>query len=289
MEDGRLVARVLVQPDLADPKHAGPVEELGDHGDHLARQSDVLGLLGIDAQPRVVRDAVGGGAAGLVVGQLAEVVAESLHARPIEARPERRLADHHAAGQGHALVVVGGAGHHVDVGVDVLHRVLISLGPRLSRIRLIGSSGAIAAHPSSGARRGRTPARRCAGSSRRGPVRARSRASMAWRSWPRRGSGCSPCRAGARSIRSRVAASSRILQRASRKSRSRTSVASRRLSMSRPPSGLRRIPIMSESLRVQTPTPAGGTWARPWPGGGRARSPRSSLSTPLTDPLRALT
>ena len=57
LEDGRLVARVLVQADLADAQHVGLVEELGDHGDHLARQRDVLGLLGVDAQPGVVLDA----------------------------------------------------------------------------------------------------------------------------------------------------------------------------------------------------------------------------------------
>ena len=57
----------------------------------------------------------------LVLGELAEVVAEPLRPRAVEPRPERRLADHHAAGQGHPLVVVGGAGDHVDVGVDVVH------------------------------------------------------------------------------------------------------------------------------------------------------------------------
>ena len=57
-EDGRLVPRVLVQADLADPQHARLVEELGDHRDHLARQRDVLGLLGVDAEPAVMLDAV---------------------------------------------------------------------------------------------------------------------------------------------------------------------------------------------------------------------------------------
>ena len=51
LEDGRLVARVLVQADLADAEHVGLVEELGDDGDDLAREADVLGLLGVDAQP----------------------------------------------------------------------------------------------------------------------------------------------------------------------------------------------------------------------------------------------
>ena len=87
-EDGRLVARVLVQADLADPQHAGPVEELGDHRDHLARQRDVLGLLGVDAEPAVVLDAVERGPLRLVLGQLAEVVAEALR-RPTDRSPPR--------------------------------------------------------------------------------------------------------------------------------------------------------------------------------------------------------
>ena len=39
LEDGGLVARVLVEADLADAEDVGPVEVLGDQGDDLAREA----------------------------------------------------------------------------------------------------------------------------------------------------------------------------------------------------------------------------------------------------------
>ena len=124
LEDGRLVARVLVQADLADAEDVRPVEELGDQGDDLARQRDVLGLLGVDAQPAVVADAELGGPLRLDLGEVAEVIAEALGGAAIEAGPEGRLADGDAAALGHAVVVVGDAGDHVDVRVDVVHQTI---------------------------------------------------------------------------------------------------------------------------------------------------------------------
>ena len=42
VEDGGLVAGVLVQADLADPQNIRLVQKLGDHGDDLARERDVF-------------------------------------------------------------------------------------------------------------------------------------------------------------------------------------------------------------------------------------------------------
>ena len=89
--------------------------------DHFARQADVLGLLGVDAQPGVVLDAVPGGPLRLELGELAEVVAKAVDAAAVEAGPERRLAHGDAAHLGQRLVVVGGPRDHVDVRVDVVH------------------------------------------------------------------------------------------------------------------------------------------------------------------------
>ena len=114
-----LVAGVLVQADLADPQHAGPIQELGDHRDHLAGQRHVLGFLGVDAEPAQVGDPELRGPADLELGQLPEIIAKPLDARAIKPRPKRRLGHHHAPGQRHPLVVVGGAADHVDVRVDV--------------------------------------------------------------------------------------------------------------------------------------------------------------------------
>ena len=126
---------VLVQADLADAQHAGRVEELGDHGDHLARQADVLGLLGVDAQPGVMPHAVPAGPLGLELGQLAEVIAKAVDGAAIEAGPEGRLAHGDAAHLGQRLVVVGDARDHVDVRIDVIHGRLTRLAAisKLSR------------------------------------------------------------------------------------------------------------------------------------------------------------
>jgi len=121
LEDDRLIAGVLVQTDFANAQDVGPIEELRNEGDDLARQADVLGLLGVDAQPGVVLDAELGGAFGLELGQMAEVVAEPFGGAAIETGPERRLANGDAAALSHALIVVGHARDHVDVRVDVVH------------------------------------------------------------------------------------------------------------------------------------------------------------------------
>ena len=70
----------------------------------------------------VVADAEQGGALRLDFGEVAEVVAEALGRAAVEAGPEGRLADGDAAALGHAMVVVGDAGDHVDVRVDVVHK-----------------------------------------------------------------------------------------------------------------------------------------------------------------------
>ena len=118
---GRLVARVLVEPDLADAQHARPVEKLRDHRDHFARQRDVLRLLGVDAQPGEMLNAVPAGPLRLERRELLEVVAKPVDAAAVVAGPKRRLAHRHAAHLGERLVVVRRPRDHVDVGVDVVH------------------------------------------------------------------------------------------------------------------------------------------------------------------------
>src|SRR5262249_49245263 len=106
LEDDGLVAGGLVEADLADTPDIWLVEVVGDDGDDLAGEADVLGLLGVDAQPAEVADAELGGAFGLDLGEVAEVVAEAQGAASIEAGPEGGLGDGDAAALGHAVVVV---------------------------------------------------------------------------------------------------------------------------------------------------------------------------------------
>ena len=123
LEHAQLVARILVQPDLADPEHAGPVEELRDDPDDILGELHILGFLGVDAEPAEVRQAVLGGTGRLVFGELAEVVAEAVHRRAVVAGPEGGFAYGGAAGGDHVEVVIRGAADHVAVGFDVAHGV----------------------------------------------------------------------------------------------------------------------------------------------------------------------
>src|SRR5262249_25460192 len=104
-----------------DAEYVRLVKVLGNDGDHLARQLDVFRFLGVDAQPAVMADAKLGGPFGLDLGEGPEVIAKPFPRAAIEPGPKRRLADGHAPALGHAVIVVGDAGDHVDVGVDVVH------------------------------------------------------------------------------------------------------------------------------------------------------------------------
>src|SRR4029077_1525095 len=81
----------------------------------------VLGLLGVDANPGEMADAVGGRPAGLEISELAEVVAEAVGAGAIEPGPKRRLAHPDAAHPGQRLIVVRDPRDHVNMWVDVVH------------------------------------------------------------------------------------------------------------------------------------------------------------------------
>ena len=96
-----LVTRIFVQPDFANPKHSLSFEKFRDERDDIAREFDIFGLLGVDAEPAIVRKAELGCALGLVFGQLAEVVVKPVRGTSIKARPECRLTDGGAASDNH--------------------------------------------------------------------------------------------------------------------------------------------------------------------------------------------
>ena len=73
------------------------------------------------AHPGVVLDAIVGRTPRLPLGQLAEVVAETISAAAVVAHPEGWFADDDAARAGHGGEVVGRVRGDVDMGVDVLH------------------------------------------------------------------------------------------------------------------------------------------------------------------------
>lgn len=121
-EHGRFVGRVFVEANLANAQHAGAVQELRDHRDHFARELNVFRLFGVDAEPRVVLQAVPAGAGRLEACKLLEVIAKSVNAAAIVTGPKGGLADRNAAHLGESLIVIRRAGDHVNVGINVVHR-----------------------------------------------------------------------------------------------------------------------------------------------------------------------
>jgi len=120
-EDLEFVPRVLVEPDFADAQDVRTVEELRNQGDDVFGQLDVLGFLGIDAEPGKMGEAEPGGALRLVFGELPEIVLKPGRRPAVEARPERRLANGPASRQRHVRVIVGDAADHVGVGFEIAH------------------------------------------------------------------------------------------------------------------------------------------------------------------------
>ena len=120
-EDGDFVAGILVEADFADAENGGAFEERRDEMEDVFGEGDVFGFLRVDAEPGVVLEAEFGGAFGFVFGELEEVIVEAIRAAAIEAGPESGFANGFATGEGHGLVIVGGAADHVAVRFDVAH------------------------------------------------------------------------------------------------------------------------------------------------------------------------
>ena len=120
-EDGDFVAAIFVEADFADAEDVGAVEKGGKQREDFVGEGEVFGFLGIEAKPRIMRQAEFGGALRFVVGELAKVVVEALGGAAVEAGPEGGFADGAATGGDHGGVVVGGAANHVGVGFNVAH------------------------------------------------------------------------------------------------------------------------------------------------------------------------
>jgi hypothetical protein len=121
-EDGDFVAGIFVEADFADAEDVRAFEKRRDEMEDVFGEGDVFGFLRIDAEPGVVLEAKFGGALGFVLGELEEVIVEAVSAAAVKAGPESRFANGFATGNGHGLVIVGGAADHVAVRFDVTHR-----------------------------------------------------------------------------------------------------------------------------------------------------------------------
>ena len=95
----------------------------------------VLGFLGIDAQPGVMRQVIFRGSARLLFRELEKVVVKAVGVFPIEAGPKSGFADGLTSGRDHRLIVVSRAADHVAVGLDVAHggKVRLKVTVRVNR------------------------------------------------------------------------------------------------------------------------------------------------------------
>ena len=120
-EDGDFVARIFVEADFADAEDVGTFKQRGNDFKDVIGEGDVFGFLRVDAKPGVVLEAEFGGAFGFVFGELTEIIVKAVGAAAVEAGPESGFANGFATGEGHGLVIVGGAADHVAVRFDVTH------------------------------------------------------------------------------------------------------------------------------------------------------------------------
>ena len=121
-EDFQFVPRVFVEADFADAQHIRAVKELRDQRENFAGESEVFGLLGIDAKPAIVSEAELGGTLRFVAGELAKVIVKASGGTAVETGPEGWFAHGQAAGGDHGAVIIRYPADHVGVGLDVAHR-----------------------------------------------------------------------------------------------------------------------------------------------------------------------
>ena len=128
LQGGDFALGILVQSDLADSQYVRPIEEFRKLAHHLAGEGDVLGLLGVHAEPAVVADAILGAPLRLPFRELAEVVVKAVGAAAVESHPECGLANHQAAHLGHQLQIVGISRCDVNMGIEEAHGQVRQLG-----------------------------------------------------------------------------------------------------------------------------------------------------------------
>ena len=112
-KNSHFMGSIPVQPYFPDAEDIGPVNELRNQFHHIPRESHVLRLLGIDAQPCVMVHAELGRPGGFAFRKLYEIIPETVRGRTVVTGPERRFPYRQAAGLRHGPVFVRGAAHHM--------------------------------------------------------------------------------------------------------------------------------------------------------------------------------
>src|SRR5207237_234625 len=109
---------ILVETDLANAEHVGPVQKFRNDGQHFLCQFDILRLLRVDAEPGKMRQAEFGGSLWLMLRELAKIIVKPMHRTPIKSRPKRRLAHGLTARRDHVEIIVSDAANHVSMRFD---------------------------------------------------------------------------------------------------------------------------------------------------------------------------
>ena len=117
-----LIFGVFVEAYFADAQNIVFWKKFGDDLHDFPGEADILGLFGVDAKPSEMVDAVGPCSGRFDGSELVEIISKSFGGAPVVASPECRFSESTASGQRHFFVVVGGAAHHMRMGIDVTHQ-----------------------------------------------------------------------------------------------------------------------------------------------------------------------
>src|SRR5437016_7662156 len=120
-EDLNLIARILIQSNLADAKHVVRAEEFRNESQNFFGQFYILRLLGINAKPAKMGQTKFGSSLRLMLGELTEIIIEAGGGTAVEPGPERLLANGLAPGELELKIIIRHAADHVGVGFDVVH------------------------------------------------------------------------------------------------------------------------------------------------------------------------
>lgn len=116
-----LVRRDVVESDFAEGHTARMIEVGWQAGDDLVGEAVVFRFLGVEGNGGEVIDAEAAGTDGFEFEDEIEVIEEGSGVAAIGAQPEGWFNASPDSGIVHGLIVIGGAGIHVDVWLDDLH------------------------------------------------------------------------------------------------------------------------------------------------------------------------
>src|SRR5690606_34916520 len=127
LQNFQLVARVLVEANLADPEDVGTIQKIRDKREHIFGQLQIFRLFRIQTEPAEMWQSELRGSTWLVFSKLGEIIVKALRGTPVVSSPKGRFANCRAACRYHCKIVIRRAADHVAVWFDIAH-VLDQIG-----------------------------------------------------------------------------------------------------------------------------------------------------------------